>query len=118
MARGEVAAQQRLVPRILALARGLLDHVPCESKAPHRDEAEQEESPDQIAGTQHRGDDRDADEPQAPRHVDDVVAPDAAADRERDAVHEQQRGDGRGGDEKEVHRVPPAGAKVHWNTSR
>ena len=35
---------QRLVPRILALARRLLDHVPGQSKSPHRDKDEQQES--------------------------------------------------------------------------
>ena len=92
MTRREVAAQQVVIARVFALARRLDDHVPGQAQPPHRDEREQQDSPEQVARSDCRGDGRHRDESHAPCDVDDVVAADPAADEECGAVHHDEDG--------------------------
>ena len=71
----EVAVQQVSIARVFALARGLDDHVPGQAQTPHRDENEQQDSPEQVTCSNGCGDGRHRDETHAPRGVDDVYRP-------------------------------------------
>ena len=110
----EVAVQQVSIARVFTLARGFDDHVPGQAQTPHRDESEQQDSPEQVTRSDCGGDGRHRDESHAPRGVDDVVAADPAADEERGGVDHDEDRQRCGRDDDEVHRRSPVDAKVHW----
>jgi hypothetical protein len=66
--------------------------VPGQAQPPHRDENEQQDSPEHITRPHRGGHGRDRDEAHAPRGVDDVVAADPASDEERGGVHHDEDG--------------------------
>jgi hypothetical protein len=111
---GEVVAQQLAVARVLALARRLVHHVPCQAQAPHRDQAQQQHAAEWVSVAECRGNRRHPHEAHTPGDVDDVVAPDAPAHEERDPVGEEQDRQCRTGNDEESHVPAPVGANVHW----